>query len=253
MLKNYFIIALFAIVANSLNAQNYYDASGNLINEVQVKDSINNIFIYEVGYTFSTYSFNQTRLIFDASEYIFENIDEVIAARTANLHSFFLGTKGYLGASRKTVVYFGLNLHRTEQLNFFNIEISAGRSWMLTPFDNQYFRFNAQLGINVYTVGYNLENNPNDAGITQNTIGAISSIELQMPIYKKLCFFVRGTAALPVHTTKQISFPIEETTEGTRFQAFNQKENADILTIEPNGNRFFNSFFFATTGISIGF
>ncbi|TVQ76113.1 MAG: hypothetical protein EA358_10085, partial [Flavobacteriales bacterium] len=248
-----FIVAVFAIAANSLNAQNYYDSSGDLINEVQDKDSINNIFIYEVGYTFSPYSFNQTRLIFDASNYIFEDIDEVIAARTANLHSFFLGTKGYLGASRKTVVYFGANLHTSQQLNFLNVEISAGRSWMLTPFDNQYFRFNTQLGINLNTVGYNLENNPNDAGISQRNLSAISSIELQIPIYKKLCFFVRGTAALPFYTWKQISFPIEETTEGTRFQAFNPKDNADILTIEPNGNRLFNSFFFFTTGISFSF
>jgi hypothetical protein len=253
MIKHYFIIALSVIFGSALNAQNRYDFTDDPRNDDRDKDSLRVTSRYEIGYTFSPYSLNQTQLIFDASELIYQDIDELIESRSANLHSFFFGANGYVGKSKNTVIHIGINLHTARQLNFLNSEISVGRSWKLTPFDNPNFRFNANLGIQVNSVGFNLENNPDDAGLSQNNVGAIASMDFHIPIYKQFCFFVRGTAALPVYTWKRISFPIEETLDGTRFDTFDPNKNGDILSIEPNGNRFFNSFFFITTGISFNF
>lgn len=234
-------------------AQNVYDYTSEDREESKKKDTIKNNTFIEIGYTFQPYSFNRTEVIFDGSELIYEDINYIIAASSGNLNMFNMGMKLYFGDEKQYPIHVGLNMHFSDRLSFINSEITAGRSWRPDPMGNPGLRFNVNFGINISQLLMDIVDNPNEAGLSQGNLAGLTTVEFFLPVYKSFSLFVRGAASLPLYSWKSISFPIEDEANDNNRDGYNPYRNDDILTMDSDGRRMFNVFFWVTTGVSFTF
>lgn len=238
-------------MSGSMIAQNVYDYTSEDRDESKKKDTIRNNTFFEIGYTFQPYSFNQTKVVFDGSELIYEDINYLLVARSGNLNMLNFGMKLYFGDEKQYPVHFGFNLHAPERLILFNAEVTTGRSWRPDPMGNPGLRFNVNFGVNISQMGMDIDDNPNNAGLAQGIFAGLTTVEFFLPVYKTFSLFVRGSASLPLYSWKSISFPIED--EANENDRYNPYKNDDILTMDSDGRRMFNVFFWVTTGVSFTF
>ena len=247
-----FVLCLF-LLSGSMVAQNVYDYTAEDREESKKMDTIKNNSVFEIGFTFQPYSFNQTEVVFDGSELIYEDIKYILAARSGNLNMLNFGMKLYYGDEKQYPVHFGLNLHASERLNLFNVELTTGRSWRPDPMGNPALRFNVNFGINISQMGMGIDDNLNEAGLAQGNFAGLTTVEFFLPVYKTFSLFVRGSASLPLYSWKSISFPIEDEVNENGRDRYTPYKNEDILTMDSDGRRMFNVFFWVTTGFSFAF